>query len=689
MKRPGGAISGAVGEQPGTAKYPELLSPLTVGAHTLRNRVIMGSMHTGMEDGADQIDELAAYYSERAQGGVALIVTGGHAPNGEGVLAQGSSTMTTDTAAEQHRVLTSAVHLHGAKIALQILHAGRYARHPFPAAPSPIKSPISTEVPHEMTAQEVEQTIGDYARAAKLAKDAGYDGVEIMGSEGYLINQFLAHRTNHRNDRWGGDARKRMRFPVEVVERTRAEVGSEMLLIYRISLADLVDGGQSWSEVVELAHRLEDAGVSILSSGFGWHESSVPTIMSSVPRGAFTWITNKLRREVDTPVVACNRINSPDFAERILADGDADLVSMARPLLADPQFVVKAQADQAEHINTCIACNQACLDHGVDGLPVSCLVNPRAGRETVLMLGPVRAAKKIAVVGAGPAGLAAATELAARGHTIDLFEKGQRLGGQFRLAQKVPGKEEFAETLRYFQERIALTGVTLHLGHAPQAVELSEFDEVVIATGVVPRIPAFEGVDHSKVATYADVLDGRVSAGERVAVIGAGGIGFDLCEFLLFEAAISRDAWMERWGVVDPETQRGGLVQRPAIAPKREVVLLQRKHTRLGRTLGRTTGWARRLALVDARVRMESGVTYDKIDDSGLHVTLGSGTDLRHELLEVDTVVLCSGQVSVRDLVAPLKSLAVPVHVIGGAHVAAEVDAKRAILQATELASVL
>lgn len=667
--------------------YPHLLSPLQVGSQTLRNRVIMGSMHTGLEDRSKHLDELAAYFAERAKGGVALAVTGGYAPNWRGWLLPAGSLMASKRMADKHRVVTDAVHEHGGKIALQILHAGRYGYHPFQQAASTIKSPINPFTPKAMSTKEVDRTVDDFVRAARLARRAGYDGVEIMGSEGYLINQFVTARTNNRTDRWGGSAENRMRFPTEIIGRVREAVGDDMLIIYRLSLLDLVDDAQSWDETVQLARQVEAAGASIINTGIGWHEARIPTIVTSVPRAAFSWVTGKLRPEVGIPVMASNRINTPEVAEDILARGDADLISMARPLLADPDFVSKAAAGEADLINTCIACNQACLDHTFQNKRATCLVNPRAGRETELILLPTRAGKRIAVVGAGPAGLTAATELAGRGHTVELFEADDEIGGQFRLAMQIPGKEEFAETLRYYTRRIETTGVKLHLGRRAIAADLTDFDEVIVATGVTPRTPSIPGVNHPTVVSYADVLKRHVPVGNRVAVIGAGGIGFDVSEFLLHEPHESLDDWLGRWGVVDPTLARGGLGTKVKASSTREVTLLQRKDSSLGKGLGKTSGWVHRATLKDSGVVMVPGVSYDRIDDAGLHITHTKSGE--SEVLEVDAIVLCTGQESMRELLEPLEAARVSVHVIGGADVAVEVDAKRAIKQATELAAQL
>jgi 2,4-dienoyl-CoA reductase (NADPH2) len=665
--------------------YPNLLSPLDLGFTTLRNRVVMGSMHTGLEDRARDTDRLAAYFAARARGGVGLIITGGYAPNRTGWLLPFAAQMLSSSDARRHRRITGEVHDAGGKILLQILHAGRYAYHPFSVSASAIKAPINPFKPRAL--RDVEGTIDDFVRCALLARDAGYDGVEIMGSEGYLLNQFLAPRTNKRKDRWGGTPENRRRFGVEIVRRTRAAIGGDFIICYRMSMADYVEDGQSWDEIVSLAIEVEAAGATIINTGIGWHEARIPTIVTSVPNGAFVDISNAMAGHVDIPVVASNRINMPQAAEQILADGHVQLISMARPLLSDPDWVRKAEADAADEINTCIACNQACLDHAFVHKTVSCLLNPRAGHETTLVLGPTRRAKRIAVVGAGPAGLAAAVSAAQRGHRVTLFESGDAVGGQFDLARRIPGKEEFSETLRYYTRMLSKHGVDVRLRTRATADELAGFEEVVLATGVAPRIPDIAGIDHPMVLSYAEAITGK-PIGKTVAVIGAGGIGFDVSEFLVTNQSSTRNlkAWKAEWGVADPQETRGAL-RAPIPAPAaREVYLLQRAKGPQGKGLGKTSGWVHRASLKAKGVQQLSGVNYERIDDDGLHITFGSDRS-SPRLLGVDNVVICAGQESVRDLEDELRAKGIQPHVIGGAAVAAELDAKRAIKQGTELAA--
>ncbi len=670
--------------------YPHLNAELDLGFTTLRNRVLMGSMHVGLEEAPNGFERMAAFYAERARGEVGLIVTGGIAPNERGRPMKGGAMMVNEHEADQHRIVTQAVHAEGGKIAMQILHFGRYAYQPGLVAPSALQAPINPFVPHALTGDEVEQTIEDFVRCAALARHAGYDGVEIMGSEGYLINEFIAARTNHRDDEWGGSYAGRMRFAVEIVRRTRQRVGRDFIIIYRLSMLDLVEGGSTLEEVIALAQATEAAGATLLNTGIGWHEARIPTIATKVPRAAYAWVTQRVMGQVGIPLITSNRINTPEVAERLLAEGYADMVSMARPLLADGDFVRKARQGRADEINTCIACNQACLDHTFGGKITSCLVNPRACHETELVIAPAPAAKRIAVVGAGPAGLSFAVTAAQRGHAVTLFDAASEIGGQFNIAKKVPGKEEFHETLRYFSRQLELGGVDLRLGHRVEAAQLIEggYDEIVLATGIRPRVPAIDGVDHPKVLGYLDVLQGDRPVGERVAIIGAGGIGFDVAEYLTHagdSGAVAPRKFYAEWGIDTDYAQAGGLAQPQAEPSPRRVHLLQRKSTKVGDQLGKTTGWIHRTSLKARSVAMGSGVAYERIDDAGLHITV----DGQPQLLEVDNVVLCAGQEPQRELHAALSAAGCSVHLIGGADVAAELDAKRAILQGTTLAASL
>jgi len=678
-------------------RYPHLFAPLDLGFVTLPNRMLMGSMHTGLEEAPDGFARMAAFYAARARGGVGLMVTGGIAPNFVGRLEPKASQLSFPWQVARHRIITDAVHREGGRIAMQILHAGRYAFHPLAVAPSSSRSPISRFRARGLTQWGIERTIAAYVRCAKLAQRAGYDGVEIMGSEGYLINQFVAPQTNFRDDRWGGSLDNRMRFPVEIVRRTRAAVGAEFIVIYRLSMLDLVEGGSSWDEVVALAQAVEAAGANIINTGVGWHEARIPTIATMVPRAAFAWVTRRLKDAVRLPLIATNRINDPATAEAVLARGDADMVSMARPFLADADFVNKAAQDRADEINTCIGCNQACLDQIFARDIASCLVNPYACHETVLVAPPFTRQKKVAVVGAGPAGMAAAATAAERGHAVTLFDAASEIGGQFNLARRIPGKEEFAETLRYFRTRLRNLGVDLVLSRRAGADDLRGFDDVLVATGIVPRMPAIPGIDHPKVASYVEIVDGRKIAGASVAIVGAGGIGFDVAELLtageapdgheslgaLTDPAIV--AFRNEWGIDADFAQRGGLKPQREDRSPRRVWLLQRKESKVGAGLAKTTGWIRRALLKRRGVAMIAGVEYERIDDAGLHILV----DGKAQLLAVDTIVICAGQEPRRDIVASLTAGGIRHQLIGGADVALELDAKRAIAQGTKVALAL
>ncbi len=670
--------------------YPNLLSPLDLGFTTLKNRVLMGSMHTGLEEAPNGFQRMAAFYKERAAGDVGLIVTGGVAPDETGMIMDKSAKLTTAEEVKNHRLITEAVHATGGKIAMQIMHTGRYGFHDNIVAPTAIKAPINVFKPHALTEPEIETLIDDFSHCAALAKEAGYDGVEIMGSEGYLINQFIALKTNHRTDRWGKSFENRIRFPVEIVRRVREAVGSDFILIYRLSMLDLVKNGSKWDEVVELAKAIEIAGATLINTGIGWHEARIPTIAGVVPNAAFTWITARLRAEVSVPLITSNRINTPETAEMVLARGDADMVSMARPLLADAAFVKKAAENRADEINTCIACNQACLDHIFEMKIATCLVNPRACYETELVLSSTREKKKIAIVGAGPAGLSCAVTAAGRGHAVTLFEKADRIGGQLNMAVQVPGKTDFNETLRYYQRQIELTGLNLRLNTKSTADLLLKqgCDAIILSTGVVPRKTDIPGGDHPMVLSYIDVLAEKKRVGRRVAIIGAGGIGFDVAHYLTHPDgtdALGKDDFLKIWGI-DPKYQlRGGLSEAGIqIQPsKRQVFLLQRSHGKVGERLGKTTGWILRLTLNRRGVQMISDVTYHRIDDQGLHVTVNN----EERLLEVDNVVICAGQEPLQDLYDTLSQSKIPVHLIGGAERATGLDAKRAISQGVRLAA--
>ena len=675
-----------------TQPFPHLLEPLDLGFVTLRNRVLMGSMHTGLEDRARDYPKLAAYFAERARGGVGLIVTGGMAPTLSGWLAPFASSMIFPWQVARHRRVTKAVHAEGGRICMQILHAGRYGYHPLSVAPSAVKSPITPFKPRALSKIGIRRTIGGFVRAARLARKAGYDGVEVMGSEGYLINEFTTPRVNRRRDEWGGAAEGRYRIAVEIVRRIREAVGPDFIIIYRLSMLDLVPDGNSWEEIVAQARAVEQAGATLINTGIGWHEARIPTIATMVPRAGFSWVTRKLKGEVALPLITTNRINTAEVAERVLAEGDADMVSMARPLLADEEFVNKAASGRADEINVCIACNQACLDHTFSRQTASCLLNPRACRETELNYAPAKQTKKLAVVGAGPAGLAFSCVAAQRGHQVTLFDSADRIGGQFNMAKRIPGKEEFYEALKYFGRQLELRGVELQLGARADAERLASYDEVVLATGVSPRTPDIEGIDHPKVLSYVDVLRGGAEVGEKVAIIGAGGIGFDVSEFLghashdgpEFPAA---EDFARQWGIDMSLAARGGVegVDAEPEPLAREIWLLQRKASKPGKGLGKTTGWVHRLSLRNRGVKMMAGVSYTRIDDQGLHIE----HDGQEKLLEVDNVVICAGQLPLRELQEPLESAGKTIHLIGGADVAAELDAKRAIRQGSELASVV
>ena len=669
--------------------YPHLLAPLDLGFTTLKNRVLMGSMHTGLEEVANGHERMAAYFGERAKGGVGLIVTGGIGPNTEGGTHPNTKMLVTEDDIAGHKQITDSVHEHGGKICMQILHTGRYAYSPDQVAPSAIKSPINPFTPRALTDEEVYKQIDDFVFTSVQAQKAGYDGVEIMGSEGYFLNQFIAARTNQREDDWGGSYENRIRLPIEVVRRVREAVGEHFIIIFRLSMLDLVDGGSTAEEVIQLGKAVEKAGATIINTGIGWHEAQIPTIATKVPRAAFTWVTARFRKELSVPVITSNRINTPEVAEEVLARGDADMVSMARPFLADPDFVIKAQENRADEINTCIGCNQACLDHVFGGVMTSCLVNPRACHETELFITATTNVKKIAVVGAGPAGLSAATTAASRGHQVTLFDSASEIGGQFNIAKQIPGKEEFFETLRYYGRQIELTGVDLQLNRRVTSEQLNNggFDEVIIATGISPRMPAIEGINHPKVMDYLDVIGAKKSVGQKVAIIGAGGIGFDTAEYITHSGESTSQnipAFMKEWGIDMTFGSRSGIegvTAQPEPSP-REVYLLQRKTTRVGKGLGKTTGWIHRAGLAMKGVLMMPGCDYSHIDDQGLHITVGDNT----QILDVDTIIICAGQDPLRELVDGLN---LPHHLIGGADEAGELDAKRAIDQGTRLAAAM
>jgi len=673
-------------------KYKHIFEPLDLGFTTLKNRILMGSMHTGLEEEKNGLEKIAKYYGERAKGGVGLIVTGGIAPNRQGWTAPFSARMSTEKHAKDHKIITDEVHKYGGKICMQILHSGRYGYHPFSVAPSTIKSPITPFKPFKLTESGIKRTIKDFVNCAKLSKRAGYDGIEIMGSEGYLINQFVAERTNKRMDKWGGVYENRMRLPIELVKQTRKAVGKEYIIIYRLSMLDLVDNGSSWEEVVQLAKEIEKAGATIINTGIGWHEARIPTIATSVPRAAFTWVTKKMKSEVTIPLVTTNRINMPETAEKVLAEGDADIISMARPFLADPEWVNKAEAEKEDEINTCIGCNQACLDHVFEQKVASCLVNPRACHETELNYNQTENIKKIAVVGAGPAGLAAATIAAQRGHVVTLFDADSEIGGQFNIAKQIPGKEEFYETIRYFKRQLEIHNVTVKLNTKVTSDDLSkdDFEEVILATGIKPRMPRIEGVENKKVLNYIDVLKDKKPVGKRVAVIGAGGIGFDVSEYLAHKGestSLNIDAWLKEWGIDKTLNSRSGIegIKAEVEPSPREIFMFKRSKGKFGGKLGKTTGWIHRSTLKKKNVQFINRVEYTKIDDIGLHYVQND----EQKVLEVDTIVICAGQIPFKELLDPLTNQSVKVHVIGGADFASELDAKRAINQGARLAASL
>ena len=673
-------------------KYKHIFEPLDLGFTTLKNRILMGSMHTGLEEEKNGIEKIATYYAERAKGGVGLIVTGGISPNVQGWTGPFSARMSNKKHAKHHQKITEAVHKEGGKICMQILHSGRYGYHPFNVAPSKIKSPITPFKPFKLTKSGINRTIRDFVNCAKLSKIAGYDGVEIMGSEGYLINQFITKRTNKRTDNYGGEYKNRMRLPIELVKQTRQAVGKEFIIIYRLSMLDLVENGSSWEEVVQLGKEIEKAGATIINTGIGWHEARIPTIATSVPRAAFTWVTKKMKEELSIPLVTSNRINMPETANKILSECDADMISMARPFLADPEWVNKAEVDKSDEINTCIACNQACLDHVFKQKVASCLVNPRACHETELNYHPTKNKKKIAVIGAGPAGLAVSTIAAQRGHMVVLFDADKEIGGQFNMAKQIPGKEEFYETIRYFQKQIELNGVEVKLNNrvSIEDMQKSDFDEIILATGIKPRELNIEGINHPKVLSYIDVLKYKKNVGKRVAVIGAGGIGFDVSEYLSHEgesSTLNIDAWLKEWGIDKSLKARSGIegIKPEFDLSKREIFMFKRSKGKFGGNLGKTTGWIHRSSLKKKKVHFISEVSYDKIDDKGLHYTQNQ----EQKTLKVDHIVICAGQTPFKELYQPLLDLNKNVHVIGGADFASELDAKRAIDQGARLAAKL